>query len=63
MQEPTVAMISEWEHGLRAPAPEYRVALARIAKKEKSTEDLVPLFLASMNAWNVVSRVELLDER
>lgn len=63
MQAPTVGMISEWEHGLRAPAPEYRAALARIAKKDKSTEDLVPLFLASMTAWHVVSRVELLHGR
>jgi len=52
-------MISGREHGLHSPAHEYRVALARIAQKDRATEDLAPLFLASTEAWKVVSRVEL----
>jgi transcriptional regulator with XRE-family HTH domain len=60
---PLEVVISDWERGLHAPAPQYRAALARIARKDKTTEDLAPLFLASMNAWEVVTRVQLLRER
>lgn len=60
---PSAMMISSWERGLHAPASEYRAALARIARKEKATEELAPLFLAGMESWRVVSRVRLLHQR
>lgn len=60
---PPRQMISEWEHGTHAPAPAYRIALARVAESEKATEELAPLFLAGADSWKVVARVQLLDER
>ena len=60
---PQYTRISEWEHASKAPASEYRIPLARIAAKHKGTEDLVPLFLAGMESWKVVSRVRLLHQR
>lgn len=62
MQEPTKDMVSKWEHGIKAPASEYRTALARIAAKDKATEDLAPIFLASIATWQVVSRIEMLNQ-
>ena len=62
-EAPPFTTISEWERGISAPAPHYRTALARIANSDKATRDLAPLFLASMNAWAVVSRVRLLHQR
>jgi hypothetical protein len=63
MPGPAVEMISKWEHGVRAPEPEYRAALARIAKKQKATADLEMIFLASIIMWRVVARVESLHGR
>jgi transcriptional regulator with XRE-family HTH domain len=60
---PLPNMISLWETGVRAPASEYRGALARIARKDRATEELAPLFLAAMESWRVVSRVRLLHQR
>jgi transcriptional regulator with XRE-family HTH domain len=63
LQEPTAKMVSKWEAGTHSPAPEHRVTLARLAKGQKATEDLVPIFLASTTGWNLVARVKLLEEK
>jgi hypothetical protein len=63
MEAPAVELISKWEHGFRAPDADHRAALSRIAANEKSTEGLVPIFLASLATWNVVSKLAALDER
>ncbi|MCL5744570.1 MAG: helix-turn-helix domain-containing protein [Acidobacteria bacterium] len=73
---PLPNMISLWETGARVPAPEYRVALARIARGDKKfkpgekkirteskTAHLATLFLASLNAWEAVSAVRALHEQ
>jgi len=54
MSAPPIQRISEWEAGQHAPAHEYRVALARIARRQKATEDLAPVFLASIDTWDVI---------
>jgi hypothetical protein len=59
MPGPAVEMISKWAHGVHAPEPEYRAALARIAKKQEATADLESIFLASI----IVARVESLQGR
>jgi transcriptional regulator with XRE-family HTH domain len=46
MEAPAIDLISKWEHGVKAPSRPYRVALARIAKGRKLTEELAPIFLA-----------------
>jgi hypothetical protein len=63
VREPTAKMVSKWEAGTHSPAPEHRVTLARLAKAQKATEDLVPIFLASSTGWNLVARVKLLEEK
>ena len=68
--------ISKWERGITSPASEYRIALAqlastmaRAARKERHAElaerveDLIPIFMAGLNGWKLVSRVRLLHER
>ena len=73
---PEANMIAQWETGVRAPAPEYRVALARIARGdrkpkpgekrthvESKTKHLATLFLASSNCWEAVSAVDALHEQ
>ena len=62
MHEPPTDTISKWEHGVRAPEAEYRMALARIAGKQKATEDLVPIFLAPTATWRVVSRLAAIED-
>jgi transcriptional regulator with XRE-family HTH domain len=59
MLEPSVGMISRWEHGEQAPSPAYRMALARIAGKSEGTEDLAELFRAPMISWHLVAHVKL----
>ena len=74
---PLPSMISEWEAGKHVPAPEYRAALARIARQqekqqpgekrkrthvESKTAHLATLFLASTNAWETVEAARVLDE-
>lgn len=59
MLGPSVGMISRWEHGEQAPSPAYRMALARIAAKDKATEDLAELFRAPMISWQLVARLDL----
>jgi transcriptional regulator with XRE-family HTH domain len=73
---PEANMIAQWETGVRAPAPEYRVALARIARgdrkpkpgekkihAESKTKHLATLFLASLNCWEAVCAVRVLHEQ
>src|SRR5512141_2129207 len=62
-EAPTDEMVSRWEHAVRAPDPRYRTALARIAEKEGETANLVPIFLAGIHGWKLVSRVKWLHER
>jgi transcriptional regulator with XRE-family HTH domain len=60
---PAAETISRWEHGKRSPDLRYRIALARIAAKDKGTVDLVPVFLAGMESWRVVPPVRILHKR
>lgn len=74
---PLPDLISKWERGVRAPAPEYRAALARIARGEEKpkpgekkkvhteskTKHLATLFLASLNCWEAVCAVRVLHEQ
>jgi hypothetical protein len=49
--------------GHALPAPEHRVRFARLAKGQKATEDLVPIFPASTTGWTQVGRAKLLEEK
>lgn len=49
------AMISQWEHGVHAPSPDYRIALSRIAARSKRTEDLAEFFRLPVSAWRVAA--------
>jgi transcriptional regulator with XRE-family HTH domain len=59
MPAPSQETISRWENGEQAPSPAYRMALARVAAKYKTTEDLAELFRAPISAWRLVGHVKL----
>ncbi len=48
--------VSRWEHGQRAPSPAHRMALSKIAAKNRH-EDLAELFRAPISAWKLVVQV------
>ena len=60
MRAPDQPVISRWEGGQHAPAPQYRMALARVAATHKATQSLVPIFNASTVGWELVWQVQVL---
>jgi len=76
MPAPDITLISHWEAGVVAPAPEHRIALARIARgetkpkpgaKKVHTESpnahLAKLFLGSAASWEMVKAIDMMHER
>ena len=68
--------ISQWERGIRSPDSGHRIALAHVAESAATAarkkrhlelaeriEVLVPIFLAGLHGWKLVSCVSLLKEQ
>ncbi len=56
---PNRICVLRWENGEAAPNEHHRVVLARIAARERKTEDLAQLFRAPVSAWRLAAYVHL----